>query len=82
MGWNTANEIFDPVCRMLQKSFLVPQTRKAIMVTLIKALQDQDWDTEDESLEIFAGDAVVVAAFKECGIPCEFLWSTLGLSFQ
>lgn len=65
MGWNTANDIFDQVCRKLQTSFVWPQTRQAILVTLIKALQEQDWDTEDESLELFLDDPVVVAAFRE-----------------
>jgi hypothetical protein len=71
MGWNSAGEIFDPVCRELQRSFLQTPTRKKILVTLIKALQELDWDTEGESLELFQEDSVVIAAFKECGI-CEF----------
>jgi len=68
MGWASAGEIFDPVCRELKISFLHPATRKKILVTLIKALQAGDWDTEDESLDQFADDAVVVAAFRECGV--------------
>lgn len=65
MGFNTGGYIFDPVCRKLQTSFIWPQTRQVILVTLIKALQAQDWDTEYESLELFTDDPVVVAAFRE-----------------
>jgi hypothetical protein len=68
MGWNSASEIFDPVCEALQNAFLIPQTRKKILVTLITALQEGDWDTEDESLDKFQDDRVVVEAFKECGV--------------
>jgi hypothetical protein len=73
MGWASASEIFDPVCKELQKSFLVPETRQKILVVLIKALQDSDWDTEDESLNEFSDDPAVVKAFGECGI---YLWGT------
>lgn len=68
MGWNTANEIFDPVCAKLQHSHLWDSTRKDILVTLIQTLQDGDWDTEDESLERFKDDAIVVRAFGQCGV--------------
>lgn len=65
MGSNRYGYIFDPVCRQLQKSFLVPEVRQKILVVLIQALQAQDWDTEYESLEQFTDDPVVVGAFKE-----------------
>lgn len=65
MGWAGAGDIFDPVCEELQKSHLWPETRKQILVILIKTLQDGEWDTEDESLERFQDDDVVVAAFRE-----------------
>ena len=68
MGWNTANDIFDPVCELLQTAHVWPQTKKRILVALIKALQEQDWDTEDESLERFPNDPIVVEAFRECGV--------------
>lgn len=73
MGWASAGGIFDPVCEGLQTAFLVPEQRQKILVLLIKALQDGDWDTEDESLGRFADDPVVVAAFRECEI---YLWGT------
>jgi hypothetical protein len=68
MGWNSANEIFDPVIGALRGADVPAATLKHVAVTLIKALQDGDWDTEDESLEEFKDDPVIVAAFAECGI--------------
>lgn len=73
MGWASAGYIFDPVCEALQKASLPPESRKEILVILIRRLQDGDWDTEDESLECFAEDPVVVEAFAECGI---LLWGS------
>jgi hypothetical protein len=73
MGWASGGYIFDALCEELQKSFLVPATRKKVLVRLIKALQQNDWDTEGESLDQFKGDKVVVDAFRECGV---YLWGT------
>lgn len=73
MGWSTANYIFDPICRELQNAFMVPEARQKVLVIVIKALQDGDWDTEDESLTRFEDDPVVVKAFAECDV---FLWGT------
>lgn len=61
-------DIFDPVCELLKTAHVWPQTKKRILVALIMALLEQDWYAEYESLEKFADDPVVVAAFKECGI--------------
>lgn len=73
MDWASAGEIFDPVCKGLQTAFLVPEQRRNILVLLIKVLQENDWDTEDESLEQFADDPVVVKAFQLRGV---YLWGT------
>jgi hypothetical protein len=73
MGWASGGGIFDPVCEVMQTSHLWPITKKKILVALITALQDGDWDTEGESLDAFADDPVVVEAFKECGV---YLWGT------
>jgi len=73
MGWASGGGIFDPVCEALQDAHLWPEQRKKILVALIKTLQENDWDTECESLGGFEDDEVVVAAFRECGV---FLWGT------
>ena len=73
MGWASAGGIFGPVCEALQQSFLVPEARQKVLEILIEALQDNDWDTEDESLDEFADDPVVVRAFQKQGV---YLWGT------
>lgn len=50
MGWNTANDIFDPVAQTVIDSYMSHDDALRILVGLIRNLQDQDWDTEDESL--------------------------------
>ena len=67
MGYASAgHRIFDPVMKELMGCDSL--TRYLVALTLIKALQEEDWDTEDESLEIFAGDRAIVRAFAERGI--------------
>lgn len=80
MGWNSAGSVFGPVAKLLQTAHVWPETKKRILVTLIKALQEQDWDTEDESLGQFTGDPVVVAAFRECGVEIQPAENTPGVS--
>lgn len=76
MGWSGGNEIFDVVARKVTgQCFLVCDDEHCICVpildTLIRALQDAGWDTEDESLERFVGVKVVVEAFRRRGIVRE-----------
>jgi hypothetical protein len=69
MGWNSANDIFDPVAESLLDHNIDFHSRVNILTSLIRNLQSQDWDTEDESLERFASHPEVVEAFRLCGVP-------------
>lgn len=69
MGWNSANEIFDPVAHAVIDSYIDRDSSINILTTLIRGLQAGDWDTEDESLEEFKAWPVAVEAFKRCGVP-------------
>lgn len=75
MGWNSANEIFDPVATMVVKAVeakaIAEKDAQKLLSTLIGKLQEMDWDTESESLDDFADHAFVVAAFEENGIELE-----------
>lgn len=68
MGWNSANEIFDPVCEAILQVGIAAEKATEILRVLISKLQDGDWDTEDESLDEFGNEPVVVDAFRKCGI--------------
>lgn len=71
MGWSSANDIFDPVARTFIKCDLPDDMKTRVLAVLIKALQDGDWDTEDESLDRFKDDPAIVAAFRANGISLE-----------
>ena len=69
MGYASAGyTIFNPIMRALIASGAPDDTKKTVASLLIKQLQAEDWDTEDESLEEFADDLAIVAAFAENGV--------------
>ncbi|MEU6342187.1 hypothetical protein ABZ883_14745 [Streptomyces sp. NPDC046977] len=65
MGWSSANSIFDPVAHALIDAKATPEAKRKVLGDLIKGLQEGDWDTEDESLELFLGDPAIVQAFAD-----------------
>lgn len=76
MGWNSANEIFDPICeeiiRQTEKSDgLYPADARSLLTVIIHEFQQSDWDTEHESLERFKGYEYVVEAFARNDINLE-----------
>jgi hypothetical protein len=68
MGWASAGAIFDPVAQAMIDLNAPREMKLRVLGALIGALQDGDWDTEDESLEQFAGDPAIVEAFRQHGI--------------
>jgi hypothetical protein len=66
MGYASAGyAIFDPVMKKLRETGASDEAKHEIASLLIDVLQQQDWDTEDESLEVFADDPAIVRAFAE-----------------
>ena len=68
MGWASASRIFDPVAQGLIDAGASDEIKRNVLGDLIGALQGEDWDTEDESLEEFKDDPVIVAVFAEHGV--------------
>jgi hypothetical protein len=68
MGWSSANDIFNPVARSLIDAGVSDSTKLVVLGGLIRQLQDNDWDTEDESLEDFLDDPAVIRAFADRGV--------------
>lgn len=66
MGWSSGNEIFDPIAA--GTTTIDHPTRLKLLTNLIDLLQEQDWDTEDESLDQFRHDLTVAAAFYLNGV--------------
>lgn len=77
MGWNSANLIFDPVAKALIELKAPDELKTKVLGDLIGALQEGDWDTEDESLDEFEDDPAIVEAFRQhnviihCGAESE-----------
>lgn len=71
MGWSEGNPIFNKVAE--RAAVLVPdeKARTELLTSLVEALQDTDWDTEDESLALFLGDPAAVEAFRRCDIEVQ-----------
>jgi len=65
MGWIEAREIFDPVAQALIDVGASDEIKTRTCNALIKALQSWGWEAESDSLERFAGDPAIVAAFRE-----------------
>ncbi|MCX5209766.1 hypothetical protein OG689_10770 [Kitasatospora sp. NBC_00240] len=63
MGWASASRIFDPVAQALIDAGASDELKTRVLGKLISQLQNEDWDTEDESLEDFRHDPAIVAAF-------------------
>lgn len=68
MGWNSANDIFDPVAQALIDAGAGADQLREVLGVLIRRLQSEDWDTEGESLERFQDNPIVVEVFAEQGI--------------
>ncbi|MGW6260934.1 hypothetical protein [Streptomyces sp. NPDC055085] len=68
MGWNSANEIFDPVARALVDTGADDHSKRKVLGDLIGRLQDGGWETEDASLEIFLSQPAIVQAFADKGV--------------
>ncbi|MCY0957679.1 hypothetical protein [Streptomyces sp. H27-H5] len=69
MGWGSAgHRIFDPVARALIAAGTPADQREDILADLIATLQEEDWDTELDSLDHFLTDPPTVRAFARHGI--------------
>lgn len=68
MGWAGGNDIFDAVAHDVMAAPIARAVRMRILSTLIGALQDQDWDTEDEALGRWSMHREAVDAFRLQGI--------------
>jgi len=68
VGWASAGSIFDTVADGLIEANAADDIKEKVLGTLCTALQDEDWDTEDESLERYADDPVIVRVFADRGV--------------
>lgn len=50
MGWSSGSEIMNRVIAAVKPHVTDFETRKSIYTPIIEALEDGDWDTQDESV--------------------------------
>lgn len=48
MGWASASEIVEKIIKTTKKHVPDEKTRVKMYKVIIRAFQDEDWDTEDE----------------------------------
>jgi hypothetical protein len=68
MGWASGDQVFDPVARELIAAGAEADMKRRVLSVLIRQLRERGWDTEGESLGLFADDPAIVEAFRENGI--------------
>ena len=71
MGWSSANSIFDPIAESLISSYEEDDLKTEILVSVIKTLQNNDWDTEGESVDLWNNYPFIIEAFRNCGVRIE-----------
>lgn len=49
MGWCSGTEIFDRMVEIILYSSATIEEKEDVITELIKALEDQDWDCQEES---------------------------------
>ncbi|MFM9602706.1 hypothetical protein [Streptomyces turgidiscabies] len=73
MGFGSAGlTFFDPVARSLIEAGASDELKEKVLGDLIGNLQQEDWDTELDSLQSFLDDPAIVRAFANNGIT----WDT------
>ena len=62
MGWSDGSEVMNRVIDAVKPHVANDEVRKSIYTPIIEALEDGDWDTQDESM---GKDEAFDAALKE-----------------
>jgi len=63
MGWGSAYSIFNNVADSLIAAEASDDVKERTLTKLIRDLQDEDWDTELDSLQSYLNDPAIVRAF-------------------
>lgn len=71
MGWGSAYKIFNNVADGLVAANAPDDVKRTTLSKLIADLQNEDWDTELDSLQDYLSDPAIVDAFAEHGITWE-----------
>lgn len=68
MGWGSAYSLFNTVADALIEANASDEIKEHALTTVIQRLQEDDWDTELDSLQGYLNDPAIVRAFAANGI--------------
>lgn len=68
MGWGSAYSLFNTVANALIEAGASDEIKERALAKVIVRLQEDDWDTELDSLQSYLHDPAIVRAFAANGI--------------
>lgn len=68
MGWGSAYSLFNTVADALIDAGASDEIKERALTKVINRLQEDDWDTELDSLQDYLDDPAIVAAFANNNI--------------
>lgn len=68
MGWGSTYSLFNTVADALIEANASDDTKERALTKVIARLQEDDWDTELDSLQSYLDDPAIVRAFAANGI--------------
>lgn len=68
MGWGSAYSLFNIIADALIEAEASEEVKEKALTKVIRALQEDDWDTELDSLQSYLDDPAIVRAFAACDI--------------
>lgn len=68
MGWGSAYSLFNTVADALIEAGASDEVKERALTKVIRSFQEEDWDTELDSLQHFLDDPAIVRAFAACDI--------------
>ncbi len=71
MGWGSAYSLFNTLADALIEAEASDEVKERALTKVIARLQEDDWDTELDSLQSYLDDPAIVAAFAANGITWE-----------
>ena len=63
MGWGSAYSLFNTVADALIEAGASDEVKEKALTKVIRELQEEDWDTELDSLQSYRNDPAIVRAF-------------------
>jgi len=68
MGWGSAYSLFNTMADALIEANASDEIKERVLTKVIARLQEDDWDTELDSLQSYLDDLAIVRAFANNGI--------------